>query len=336
MSSEIIISSNETSLRSMMIKLMGRGLTLSHRVEGQFVLNFNDIIDLINRISQRVNLQNHCKMSDFHAEFSYDDGSKETIPSFEYLEAYRSVNPTLCNSGKLSFAFLIDFNSRGVEKQSIDIIISGNKKTSKYKIESYLNDNVLLGNIEIHIEYTDVTWANDIKNLFEKYCQTHVEKLAVRQKLAPFFSTRFLPILSLPLMFLGIFAIEYSKTTVSIKDRLGDYLRDIPVNDFSAIINRKLDVLIYKENDVRSYWDIVTPVTVLTLSLVAIALCAIIIRNIPVSTIVLSEDSRKVYERLEKRRSRSNIVATMGIVVSIGISVVASKIDRAFLSLFGF
>ncbi len=80
MANEITISTNESDMRSMLIKLMGRGMTLAQNVEGQFVLSLDDIRDLINKIAQRVQLQNHCKMSDFYAVFDFEDGSQESVP----------------------------------------------------------------------------------------------------------------------------------------------------------------------------------------------------------------------------------------------------------------
>jgi hypothetical protein len=337
MAGEITISTNETDMRSMMIKLMGRGVTLSQTIEGQFVLTLDDILDLINKISQRVQFQNHCKMSDFYAEFGFQDGSKETIPSLDGLKAYRSVNPTICNSGKLSFAFLIDFHSRGIEKQSVDITISGSNKSSSEKSRlSFLDDNFSLGKIEIKIEYTDVTWANDIKNMFEKYCETHIQKLAFREKVAPFLSTRFVPLAVMPFAFVGAIAADMSKAAPSIKEKLGDYLAGISPTDQLAVVNRKLDVLIFRENETRSIWDLLTPFGIMACIITALVLCAVIIRNVPVSAIVLSTESKKVYGRLEKRRGHSNLAAAAAIFLSIIVSVVASNIDRLILKYWGF
>lgn len=167
MANEITISRNESDMRSMLIKLMGRGMLISQSVDGQFLLTLEDILDLITKISQRVRLQNHTKMSDFYAEFGFEDGSREAVPSFEALQFYRSVNPSLCNACKLSFAFLIDFESRGVEKQSVDVEITGNRIREGGK-SLFLGDDIIFGKIEIRIEYTDVTWANDrifLKNI---------------------------------------------------------------------------------------------------------------------------------------------------------------------------
>lgn len=333
MANEITISTNESDMRSMLIKLMGRGMLISQSVDGQFLLTLEDILDLITKISQRVRLQNHTKMSDFYAEFGFEDGSREAVPSFEALQFYRSVNPSLCNACKLSFAFLIDFESRGVEKQSVDVEITGNRIREGGK-SLFLGDDIIFGKIEIRIEYTDVTWANDIKNLFEKYCETHVSRFRLRHKMAPLLSVRTLPLLIFPFAMVGALFLEMRSNRERIAEKLGDYLRDLPQSDQMAMILRKLDILIYKENDIKGVSDLVSFGLIALAIMAAIILLSMLVRNIPISAIVLSQESKKVYERTEGQRNRANRFFLVGLLASVAISVVSANVDRLITSFF--
>lgn len=335
MTNEITISTNESDMRSMLIKLMGRGMTLSQTVEGQFLLTLNDVLDLINKIVQRVQLQNHTKMSDFHAQFGFEDGSQETVPSYESLERYRSVNPNICNACSISFAFLIDFNTRGVEKQSIDIKILGKRGRDDEDGKSLiLNDNIIVGKLDIRIEYTDVTWANDIKNLFEKYCDANVNKFRFRHKIVPLLGMRSFPFLFLPFVMITTIVIEARSKYDRIVDKLGDYLKGISPSDHTALILRKLDVLVYRENEIRSFSDVINTVVVMAAFLAAIIFLSALTKNIPISALVVSPESQKVYDRIEGKRKRLNSFFLGGIFLAVVVSLVSANLDRLLLKVF--
>jgi hypothetical protein len=336
MTNEIIISTDNVDLRQMVIKLMGRGMTVSQDIEGQFVVTLDDVVDLINRISQRVQLQNHCKMSDFFAEFQFRDGSKEKIPSLEAFQIYRSVNSSACTSCHLSFAFLINF-SRGVEKQSIDISLkSPAKEGFLLKISSILNeDENYFGKMSINIEYTDVTWANDIKNLFEKYCDTHLEKYETRIKLINLISVRNLVIFSFPLIATvsAISAGGYDKS-LRIKEAVSNYFKNSDLRPSDELISRKLDFLIYKMNDTTSVRDLVAAIIVFICIFAFMVLGIKLLRSIPLSAILISPETKKIHDRQEARRSRTNAYAVGGIFLSLLIGIASSNLDRLIIKFF--
>jgi hypothetical protein len=255
MANEITISTNENDIRSMLIKLMGRGMMLTQKIEGQFVLTLEDVADLINKIAQRVQLQNHCKMSDFYAEFGFEDGSRETVPTFEALQAYRSINPSVCTSCRMSFAFLIDFQSRGVEKQAIDISLSAKyDSTSEKSTPRILDDEFTFGKFEIKIEYTDIILANDIKNLFEKYSKVHINKYRIRQKIAPILGLKNFSLIAMPVGFIAAIVFAPDRGTDKIKGKLSGLMTEINSLDAMDAINKKIDILVYEQNYVRSAW----------------------------------------------------------------------------------
>lgn len=121
MPNEIIISSEENDIRTMIFKLMGRGLSTSLKRYGSFTITFEELSDLISKIQQRIDIQNDCAMSDFFAEFTFSDGSTDRIPSFEAFHGYRCINRHICIKAKLKMAFIVRFNKRGSEKQNVDI-----------------------------------------------------------------------------------------------------------------------------------------------------------------------------------------------------------------------
>lgn len=333
MANEITISTNDNDFRSMLIKLMGRGMSMSKSMEGQFVLTLDEITDLVTKISQRVLLQNHCKMTDFHAEFSLSDGSKETVPSFDQLTIYRSINPNICNSCKMSFAFLIDFHSRGVEKQSVDIEIRTKDKGTGDKNDP-LEGGFTFGIANINIEYTDVTWANDIKNLFEKYFEAHLQKYPIRSKIAEFLNIKNSTMIVFPMFVIGLALGSLGDDPKTKKQMIIDKIGEISPDENFTSIHQKLDIIIFKQNDIRSGWDLLF-IVILLISIVAgLAILSLMIRNIPKSAIILSPESQKVYDRKEGSRGRLNLYGIGGIILSVITSVVAANIDRLIVTFF--
>jgi hypothetical protein len=333
MANEIIISTNDNDFMSMVIKLMGRGMRMSMSMEGQFVLTLDEISDLVTKISQRVLLQNHCKMTDFHAEFSLSDGSKETVPSFDQLNIYRSINPNICNSCKMSFAFLIDFHSRGVEKQSVDIEIRTKDKGTAEKNDP-LEGGFTFGIANINIEYTDVTWANDIKNLFEKYLDVHLQRYPIRSKIAEFLNIKNSTILVFPMFLIGLTLGTLGDDPKTKQQMISEKIGELSSSESLSAIHQKLDILIFKQNDIRSGWDLLFVVVLFISILSALAILSLIIRNIPKSAILLSPESQKVYDRKEGKRGRLNLYGIGGIILSVITSVVAANIDRLIVTFF--
>lgn len=334
MTNEITISTSDSDIRSMLIKLMGRGMTLSQTVHGQFTLSLDDVLDLINKIAQRVSLQNHTHMSDFHAEFGFQDGSREGVPSYEDLKRYRSINPTICNSCKISFAFLIDFKGRGVEKQAVDIEITCQENDKKKSSQSIvLFDEIIVGKLDLRIEYTDITWANDIKNLFEKYCDVHVKKFRYRHKIAGFFSVKTLPMLLFPFAFIGAIVADTRNNQERILRKIGARLQELVNADQLDAINRKIDILIMKDNEVKTITDAIPMITILASVLILSALISAIIRNVPISAIIISPEAKKIYEREDRRRKGLNKFFFGGVLLAIIVSLVSANIDRILMKI---
>ncbi len=82
-----------------------------------------------------------------------------------------------------------------------------------------------------------------------------------------------------------------------IVSKLGDYLHGIPSSDQLALVLRKLDVVVYKENDTRSIWDFGAPMVLMICFLAVSALASTLVRNVPVSAILVSSEAKKVHER---------------------------------------
>lgn len=338
MANEIVISTSETQMRSMLIKLMGRGLLLSQAKTGHYKLGLDDLLDLISKIAQRVKYQNHCEMSDFHCSFQFEDGSMETVPSFDHLEKYRSLNSNICTGARFSFAFLIDFHSRGVEKQSIDIEIKNRGAGSTGFFSSFFDDDFQpgrLGTMSIRIEYTDITWANDIKNLFEKYTEVHIESFAWRASLMKFFGMRGLVLFTFPLlMFVSVWRELVKANGERIGSSLKLHLSDVDPADQLSVINKKLDFLIYGEHSKILLQEALFPVAVIAAAILSFYLVSMLIKNIPISAMLLSSEADKVYSRIEKARSKVNGLAVSGIVLSIIVSIISANLDRLLISTF--
>lgn len=334
MANEIIISTSENEFRSMLIKMMGRGSILSQKINGQYIVEYDDILDLINKIAQRVHLQNHCSMSDLLAKFVFSDGSKDSIPSYESLKTYRSVNNGVCISAHISFAFLINLQSRGIEKQTVDIYFKVGADNSSEIKRFILNQSDITesyGSVEISIEYTDITWANDIKNLFEKYAFVHVKRFDSRISISSFFENRFFYTLALPISMMIMMFSALPKTDT---DKIDNLISNMKLDRLAILekIDKKIDIIIYKSNTFFSFYDILKPTLLVIFMLVSFFVFVRIIKSIPTSGILLSSESKKIYCRREKSRLRTIALTISGLILSISISVVSSNIDRIMQS----
>lgn len=338
MANEITISTNDSDLRSMLIKLMGRGTSMSQSHTGQYELKLTELIDLVSKIAQRVALQNHCKMSDFHGQFEFQDGARESVPSFDSLSAYRTLNSSPCVKVLFSFAFLIDFLGRGIEKQSVTIEITNSGVEDKLGILNlFLRDlkfkDVRFGKLNISIEYTDITWANDIKNLFEQYVNVHLQKYKMREMIAKFLDVKLVMLIAFPLSAL-IVAAMFSSTKESTMALIGGRLDEISALQVIDRIEQKLDIILFGENkDVSAKVMLIPMATMLVVGGMLWTVLSVV-KNIPYSVIILSDEAKKVYDRIEGRRSIFNFLAIGGVIVSIVASVLASNIDRWITSQF--
>ncbi|MGV2123888.1 hypothetical protein ACQZ4R_12440 [Agrobacterium vitis] len=334
MKNEIVISTNDYDFKSMLFKMMGRGLRLSWSTEGHFLLNEHDIADIISKIEQRVTIQNDCSMTDFYAEFHFEDGSIDRIPNLGLFNSYRCLNNTICFKVKFVFAFLINFKERGIEKQSVDITIQSNKKNSVNIFEKFItNSSNKNGIMNINIEYTDITWANDIKNLFKNYCDVHIEKFPIRKSILRIIEDRMISIALFPISTLVMMiTIGNSRDSPEkIQSKLDTYITK-SAEKFSAI-ESKINFLIFEKNKINLL-EIMYPIFILICIIFVFLFIKNIISNIPRSVIILSPEAKKVYTREENQRKRWSTYSVVGIILSIASSLAANHIDRLTMLFF--
>ncbi len=336
MNDAVMIPTTDYELRTMMIKLMGRGLTMSQSRTGHYVLRLSDILDLIYKITQRVRQQNHGDMSDFFAEFEFDDGSLQKVPSYSDLERYRSIAPCICTSARLSFAFLIDFNSGAREKQTVDIEIKNAGVLKNGFFKGFIDDDLdkQFGKIEIRVEYTDVTWAHDIVNLFEKYVEVHFSEMKARRIFISLFGLRSFIMLMLPVSLLG--GMLAALTRIKPDDLNASYQQFLQkrIEAGSDPVNAKLDIIALRELSQFNMLELFYPVLFLLLGMIGYYFVLMAAKNLPYSAIVLSPEAEKVLSRAEGNRSKVNLAALLAAAVSVGVAVFSNSIDRFLQGVF--
>ena len=332
MSTEIVINSDDENFRTLLLKMMGRGLQTSIEKSGHFLLSLEDLQDLVQRIRQRVAIQNQCIISDYYAEFTFQDGSRDKVPSIDNFEQYRSTNSNVCIKAKISMAFIVKFNNRGAEKQTIDIEFSApDEDSSVFKRVFNANDiEDRIGNSKISIEYTDITWANDIKNLFLEYVNAHFINYPYRIKIARMLNSKTLYSLGFPAI------LVLSTIVLSLKETNNNKYKEIvsridnSVIDKIEKINLKLNSIIMKENMPTFLSDIIYPIFIFGILLIICFFCLFLAVNVPRSAILLSVEARKRFDNSEKATKKGDYFAIGAIITAILCSVFANNINAIF------
>eukprot|EP01012_Entosiphon_sulcatum_P035865 TRINITY_DN45602_c0_g1_i1.p1 TRINITY_DN45602_c0_g1~~TRINITY_DN45602_c0_g1_i1.p1 ORF type:complete len:148 (+),score=11.41 TRINITY_DN45602_c0_g1_i1:54-446(+) len=123
-------------------------------------------------------------------------------------------------------AFVINFKNSEMQKQSVDIDFSCQKENlSFFYAGFYSNIEEKFGTMRIRIEYTDVTWANDIKNIFKEYSETHICKFPRRKRILEIIESKFSMFMILPAMLIislisGTMIPERNEKKIGVLERI--------------------------------------------------------------------------------------------------------------------
>lgn len=319
-SGEIVLSSKQPELRELIIKLLGRGLTTSFKIAGEFHLSLEDIEDIVARIGQRVKGQNNCQMSDFHARFIFQDGAEDLIPDEIAFQQFRSLNKTLCSRVEINFAYLIAFSDRAPEKQAVNLEFEAHDyssdKESETESESYG---------KISIEYTDVTWANDLKNIFAEFMKEHISQTSIFVKLASSIerSKWLMPVSMIIALLISMLVVARRDEDFVIKK-----FPDLFSNSDTSInlIDKKIDILLMRLHiDQPEYFLFLIASIVLGFSLVILTI-NFQLRKIKYSSIFISSASKMSLDKLKKRKKNSILFILGSFLFAVIASLTASKL----------
>lgn len=325
--SPILVSSDGNDLRTLVVQLLGRGRITTYARQGALSASLDDVADLQRRIVQRVEGQNQGKLVDFVTVIQYGDHSTDEIPSLEDFESYRSFSSYRCTSIEMRFAFLIRFSRSDYQNQSINITFSSpDYDSSDNWIEESLKGSTPTGSASISIEYTDVTWANDIKHLFKQYVEDKFDRSAFIDRISNLFIGNAHSIIGFSVLLFS-FAAMMSHMRISSQNVIQGYSSIVDTN---AILRfeKKLDYWITNRDSNFPLYFLVSmlifPLVVATRRLLISFLTKHLSRR---SYLIVSGQNRKQNDDENRARNLKLVGTVVAVIVSILASIAAARLD---------
>ncbi len=159
----ITLPASPKDLSEFILKLLGKGRTISKKINRHFLIDAQGFYVLNNTICQRL-AQNNSALSYFEASFDFSGGHTYKLRSIDDFIKHAFIQAEDCIQAQLEWVFLVEFSGKpSPEKQRILI----NFRTHSPKLNSYPT-------IEILIEHTDVTWGYDLLRHIENFILARV------------------------------------------------------------------------------------------------------------------------------------------------------------------
>jgi hypothetical protein len=174
----VTLSTNTSDIQSLVVRFLGRGLRSVVGEAGAFEITQDDVVDLHRQITQRVTSQNDHRIVDFYCKYIFEGGTEELLPNETAFDTFRYMGRNSCRIVEMNYSLLIRFPGREYEKQQISITLglNNNRPASLWFLDMFSSTLSETGVMSMTIEYTDHTWSNDIKNLFQRFCDEKIKK----------------------------------------------------------------------------------------------------------------------------------------------------------------
>lgn len=182
---------NKDEFKEFVVGLLGRPQNTSGVLEGPFEIDFSNIRNLYELLTQRISQQNDANLLQFQAFIIYSDSTSDSFNSIEELMTFNQFRPVVAECLYLTFHYLVKFNDKKLpEKQTIEISFVGfgqvfDENNKRYKthedllIMSFISKKFNLesdGYVQYSINHTARTWGEDINALLANYFKTLVNK----------------------------------------------------------------------------------------------------------------------------------------------------------------
>jgi hypothetical protein len=160
---------------------------ITRDIKGTFAFKREDVLDLISLIDQRVRLQNQVVLSTFNISIRYHDGYEQELESLESFKSFRDARQFESCGAACALSYVINFPGRSKpEKQEASFVIQNTKAFEEFQrtdvSESFSLFSILnlglkeTGLVRVNIEYTDISWGNDLENLISQYLFQKITK----------------------------------------------------------------------------------------------------------------------------------------------------------------
>ena len=314
--------------------LLGQRRSLERSFSNRrFEIDFNWLLNLDLIIAQRIAAQHTASLVSFSARIYFSNGKILTLEDYKAFRNFDDISTELSVGVTLKWTYLIQFPSKEIpDKEEISFAAftdytaivkkPGNEKKLR-SILTFAEDTERLG---YNIEFTDITWGDDVSTHINNYIMSRTEKLSSwRQSLRGANRTTWLP-LSLALgMFTSLWSFVssiQSETTQLLKQYgdLSQYIKHL------TSLNDKIDLLISLAV-IRIKVDL--PVIALFRPFTYIVVLSLVFYLSTIrkkSYILINEYSKRLYKKYD--RNHDFVIGTLliGILISILAGVFANSV----------
>jgi hypothetical protein len=149
--------------------LLGKQQNIKKDIRGQFEIDKDSIVNLHNKLSQRIFQQNEAELIEVSFSIVLDDDSTVTVNSLEEFITYNEVKPCVSLGCHITWIFLVKFRDKSVlEKQTINVSIL-TEYLHRYDQEQWGRLHHGTSGVSIRIEHTARTWGVDIESLLTNH-----------------------------------------------------------------------------------------------------------------------------------------------------------------------
>ncbi|WP_426406736.1 hypothetical protein [Bradyrhizobium ganzhouense] len=150
----------------------------------RFEIDLNWLLNLDHIIAQRLASQNQARLVAFSAKFYFANGKTITIEDHEAFRAFQDLSNELCTGLDFRWNYLIKFPlAKLPEKQEIRFQAFTDSNIEKQKPRDYKETKTFVsagdrdGSLSLTINFTDVTWGEDLYSQMVSYIVAKTEPL---------------------------------------------------------------------------------------------------------------------------------------------------------------
>jgi hypothetical protein len=180
---------NESGFKDFISGLLGTPQSISRTILGSFDCNPRLLINLKSLLDQRIGIQNGTALVKFNAVLNFFDRSKVEINSFEELISYNDVGTSPTERLSVEFIYLVQFNEKSPEKQSIKINFYSSKEDRLSEKRDFFiedEDRVIFdsssGRVYYKIEHTNRAFGFDLKSILDNFFENNMSKVSNLEK----------------------------------------------------------------------------------------------------------------------------------------------------------
>lgn len=326
---QITLTTNARDIQSLVVEFLGRGLRSRTGETGAFTLKLDDLTDLHRRITQRVSSQNEFRIVDFYCKFNFTGGSEELLPDEREFLRFRYMGSKACRFVELNYALLVKFPGRDYEKQQITIEVGVNNSVNRRWsiIDAMLGSRPDSGVMSMVVEYTDYSWANDVKNIFEQFIK---EKIVTNKPLKWFSQIAWFgtPVTELVAGFaIGIIALAHSLDGAISSVRAQRIELIARSSQTISDIDQKINFILASPLETSLWFTLSLP-----LSIAVVSACFWLVRGAastlrPRSYLILNEAHQKIRDQDDRRMSRKATIYLLGAAGAVVIGILSTRLN---------